>query len=89
MLAIMLLNKQYYMSNQSILLTESKELFSPISLLNYEYYKSDEKPEQSLMNNQDVQCIIGKQHIPFGRAQQPSLTDYADGVDVMKFLLSI
>lgn len=89
MLAVMLLNKQYYMSNPSILLTESKELFSPISLLNFEYYKAGTKPEAALTNNEDVQCIVGKQHIPFGKAQQPSLTDYADGVDVMKFLLSL
>lgn len=89
MLAIMLLNKQYYMSNQSILLTENAALFSPISQLNYEYYKPGEKPEAALLNNEDVQCIVGKQHIPFGKAQQPSLTDYADGVDVMKFLLTL
>jgi hypothetical protein len=88
-LAVLILNKQYYMTNQSILLTESKELFSPISQLNYEYYKPGEKPEQALTNNEDVQCVVGKHHIPFGQAQQPSLTDYADGVDVMKFLLTL
>jgi hypothetical protein len=86
MLAILLLNKQYYMSNQSILLTESKELFSPISQLNYEFYKNAAEVEASLANNADVQCIVGKNHLAFGQAQQPSLTDYADGVDVMKFL---
>lgn len=89
MLAVLLLNKQYYMSNPSILLTESAALFSPISLLNYEYYKPGDKPETALTNNEDVQCVVGKQHIPFGKAQQPSLTDYADGVDVMKFLLAL
>ena len=87
MLAIMLLNRQYYMSNPSILLTESKELFSPISLLNFEYYQNADEPAALLGNNADVQCIVGKNHLPFGQAQLPSLTDYADGVDVMKFLL--
>jgi hypothetical protein len=89
MLAVMLLNKQYYMSNPSILLTESRELFSPISLLNFEYYKPGENPAAALTNNADVQCIVGKNHIPFGKAQQPSLTDYADGVDVLQFLLGL
>ncbi|OQP51953.1 acyl-CoA reductase [Niastella populi] len=88
-LAVLLLNRQYYMANQSILLTESKELFSPISQLNFEYYKPGEQPEAILTNNEDVQCIVGKNHIPFGKAQSPSLTDYADGVDVMKFLRDI
>ncbi|HEX6427840.1 MAG TPA: acyl-CoA reductase [Niastella sp.] len=86
-LAVLILNKQYYMSNESILLNENKELFSPISQLNFEYYKPGEHAEASLINNPDVQCIVGKKHIPFGKAQQPSLTDYADGIDVMKFLL--
>jgi hypothetical protein len=89
MLAVLLLNKQYYMSNQSILLAESKELFSPISQLNYEFYKNAAEVEASLSGNTDVQCIVGKNHLPFGQAQQPSLTDYADGVDVMKFLLEL
>ena len=77
------------MANQSILLTESAALFSPISQLNFEYYKAGENPSVALTNNEDVQCVVGKQHIPFGMAQQPSLTDYADGVDVMKFLLGL
>jgi hypothetical protein len=88
-LAVLILNKQYYMSNQSILLTESKELFSPISQLNYEFYQNTNEVEALLGDNADVQCIVGKNHLPFGRAQQPSLTDYADGVDVMKFLLEL
>jgi hypothetical protein len=89
MLAVLILNKQYYMSNQSILLTESKELFSPISQLNYEFYQNTAAVETSLADNADVQCIVGKNHLAFGQAQQPSLTDYADGVDVMKFLLKL
>lgn len=88
-LAVLILNKQYYMTNQSILLNENKELFSPISQLNFEYYKSTERPDDALKSNTDVQCIVGKNHLPFGRAQQPALTDYADGVDVMKFLLDL
>jgi len=89
MLAVLLLNRQFYMSNQSILLAENKELFSPISQLNYEFYKNAGEVEASLAGNADVQCIVGKNHLAFGQAQQPSLTDYADGVDVMKFLLEL
>jgi hypothetical protein len=89
MLAVLILNKQYYMTNQSILLNENKELFSPISQLNFEYYKSAGEVFEALKSNADVQCIVGKNHIAFGQAQQPSLTDYADGIDVMKFLLEL
>ena len=35
---MLILNKQYYMTNGSILLAENPSPFSPISVLNYEYY---------------------------------------------------
>ena len=38
------------------------------------------------MNNINVQCIVGKDFVPFGKAQSPSLTDYADGIDTIQFL---
>jgi len=88
-LAVLILNKQYYMANESILLTESKELFSPICQLNFEYYSNAGQVYDSLKSNTDVQCIVGRHHTGFGKAQQPSLTDYADGIDVMKFLLEL
>jgi hypothetical protein len=42
-----------------------------------------------LSAEKDIQCITGKNDIPFGQAQQPCLTDYADGVDTLQFLLSL
>jgi hypothetical protein len=88
-LAVLILNKQYYMTNQTILLHENKALFSPIGQLNFEYYKDVAEVAASLKENNEVQCIVGKGFVPFGKAQQPSLTDYADGVDTMKFLLGL
>lgn len=88
-LAVLILNKKYYMSNKSIILLEEPALFSPISQLNYEYYNSVDELNGSLQHQQDVQCVVGKQAIPFGQAQQPSLTDYADGADTLQFLLSL
>ena len=88
-LAIHLLNNKYYMTNGSILLIEDSSLFSPISQLNYEYYASRDELLSSLYNNQDIQGIIEKDHIPFGQAQSPGLFDYADKVDTMEFLQSL
>jgi hypothetical protein len=34
-----------------------------------------------------IQCIVSSGGIPFGRAQQPELWDYADGIDTIEFLL--
>ena len=88
-LALHLLNKKFYMSNESILLVEEKSFFSPISQLNYEHYADEKKLAASLKGNEDLQCIVGSSYIPFGSAQSPSIDDFADGVDTMKFLVAL
>lgn len=88
-LAVLILNKKYYMTNNSIILVEEPAIFSPISQLNYEFYTLPGEVTAKLKDQQDVQCLVGKGGLPFGQAQLPSLTDYADGVDTLQFLLSI
>ncbi|GAO45707.1 hypothetical protein FPE01S_08_00270 [Flavihumibacter petaseus NBRC 106054] len=85
-LAILLLNHQYYMSNGSVLLVENPAIFSPISVIHYSYYPPGEMPLEKPEHNNSIQCIVGHGHIPFGSAQEPGLSDYADGVDTMQFL---
>lgn len=85
-LALMILNKKYYMTNESVILTESESPFSPISVLHFEYYRDREKILDSLKDNPDIQCIAGTGFVPFGEAQKPSLMDYADGRDTLQFL---
>ena len=85
-LALHILNNRFYMTNGSILLVEDSSVFSPISQLNYEYYASKGQLLASLYNNQEIQGIIEKDHIPFGQAQSPGLFDYADKVDTLGFL---
>jgi len=88
-LAIHILNNRFYMSNNSIMLVEDVSVFSPISQLNFEYYEDKEQLISSLKIRTDLQCIIGNGFLDFGSAQSPSVTDYADGVDTLKFLASL
>lgn len=89
-LALFILNKQYYMSNDSILLHENKAFFSPISCLNYEFYTDIQQLLPGLQKEQEIQCIVSRSGAtPFGEAQQPCLTDYADGMDTLQFLLRL
>ena len=88
-LTIQILNKKFYMTNGSILLIENPSLFSPISQLNYEYYTDEPAVLSSLEKNQDLQAIVSRRHIPFGQAQSPSITDYADRIDSLSFLSSV
>ena len=87
-LTLLIMNNVYYMTNESILLVKNDAFFSPISQLNYSFYTDDAQVKQDLEKDENVQCIVGNS-IPFGLSQQPSLTDYADGVDTMQFLLSV
>ena len=87
-LALLIMNNVYYMTNESILLVEKDELFSPISQLNFSFYTDVNEVKQKLENDENIQCIAGDT-ISFGKAQQPFLTNYADGIDTMQFLLSL
>ena len=71
------------------MLVEDVSVFSPISQLNFEYYEDKEELISSLKIRTDLQCIIGNGFLDFGSAQSPSVTDYADGVDTLKFLASL
>ncbi|MBI3138501.1 MAG: acyl-CoA reductase [Sphingobacteriales bacterium] len=85
-LALHLLNKQFYMTNGSLLLVESPALFSPISQLNYEYYYESDKLTGSLQSSEELQSITGKGFLPFGQSQYPGISDYADGINTLAFL---
>jgi hypothetical protein len=88
-LAVKMINRIYYMTNGSILLIENTGLFSPVSQLNYERYNEVSEVEDSLRLSSDVQCIVGRNHVPFGHAQMPALDDYADKADTLQFLLEL
>ncbi|MEJ7769230.1 MAG: acyl-CoA reductase [Chitinophagaceae bacterium] len=88
-LAIHLINHKYYMTNGSVLLSENPSFFSPISQLNYEYYTDRAFVENMVEMDVNIQCVMGIGHLPFGTSQSPALNDFADGVDTMKFLLSL
>ncbi|MET0244966.1 MAG: acyl-CoA reductase [Flavitalea sp.] len=87
-LALLLINREVYMSNGSLLVRENKSLFSPIGVLNYEYYDEPITLKASLATSDEVQCVVASDQVAFGETQKPTLTDFADGVDTLQFLLS-
>ncbi len=87
-LALVMMANKFYMNNGSVIFAENASLFSPVSQVHYEFYDDASSVISFLQNNQDVQCMVGHGFTPFGKAQQPSLNDYADGVDTMQFLLT-
>lgn len=88
-LAMLMMNNKMYMTDGSILLSENESIFSAISNVHYSYYANAEELKSKITGNDDIQCIVGNGYTAFGSAQTPQLTDYADGVDTMKFLTSL
>ena len=88
--SIFLLGKKLFFDNGFLILKEDKSLFSPISVVNFEYYSSMETLEKELnVLSNEIQCMVGEGGITFGTAQKPELWDYADGVDTIDFLTKI
>jgi len=86
--AVFMVNRQKFFDTGFVILREERQLPSPVAVLNYEYYTSVSDVERTAGALKDkIQCITGKNHIPFGTAQLPALWDYADGADTVLFLL--
>lgn len=83
------------LDNNFLLLKEDATYSSPIGVLFYEFYDDIKTLNKKLENEaEQLQCIVSssieiKNALPFGTAQCPTLNDYADGVDTMKFLIGI
>ena len=84
--ALLIMSSQFHMNNGSILLAENSSVFAPVAQLNFSYYNSLKETIYALQNNADIQCIVGHQFVPFGKAQKPCITDFADGSDTLQFL---
>ncbi len=85
--AIHLMNQEEMLDNGFILLKKSEDLFSPLGMLFYQEYEDLKEVEDYIdQHKEKIQIVIGKKGIPFGQGQKPGLFDYADDVDVMKFL---
>jgi hypothetical protein len=81
------LNARQVIDTAVFTLIENVALAPPISVIHYEYYSDLTEVRKNLSALSDqIQCIVSHSDTPFGMAQQPSLSDYADGIDTMSFL---
>jgi hypothetical protein len=95
--ALYLLNLSPFLVHDTILLMESENIASRVGCLHYEYYRDIPSLKDKLAAKTDqIQCIVSKakegtflQVIGFGETQNPALSDYADGVDTIDFLLKV
>ena len=92
--AIYLMSGYKFLDNGFFMVKEGSELHSPISTINYEFYNDISALKQKIKaDDKDIQCIVSNTEIEnkinFGETQKPSLSQYADNIDVVEFLLTI
>lgn len=92
-MALLMMNRTIYWNNGCIIMTENESIASRIAILHFEYFSDKKMLSEELKNRtEEIQCVVagndmaGLEVVPFGKAQEPKLSDYADGVDVMNFL---
>lgn len=92
--AVYLMSEFKILDNGFLILKEDESLSSPIGSLFYQTYESKEEILEIINQRKEaIQCVVSKdllkEEVAFGSTQKPSLTDYADGVDTLKFVLSL
>lgn len=93
--SIYLVNGDEHLDNGFLLLKKDERLASPLAVVYFEEYDAiaDLKPILDAKKD-EIQCVMSAidlgepiHVIPFGQSQAPGLNDYADGVDVIEFLM--
>lgn len=92
--AVYLMSQFQMLENGFFMIKEDTSYASPIATAFYEYYTDVHKLKEKLTKDRElIQCIVAngllEDEIAFGQTQQPTLNDYADGVDTVDFLLKI
>lgn len=90
---ILTMNRIPFYDNDFCLFTQNYSLHSPIGVIHYAHYKKEEEITAFIAQNKEaIQCVVSnKKHtfktFPFGEAQKPTLSDYADDIDTLSFLI--
>jgi hypothetical protein len=88
--ALFLLEQQAFLDNNFLIVKESADLHSPVASLYYSRYKDYNETKVFLeANKEQLQCVVGAGHVPFGYSQRPVITDFADNINTYEFLLSL
>jgi hypothetical protein len=90
--AVYLMSEFKFLDNGFLLLKPDEAYASPIGTLFYETYSSKNGLIKRLKAQAEkIQCVVADgitpEEVAFGHTQKPSLTDYADGLDTVEFLL--
>ena len=102
--AVYLLKQLPFLQNNFMILIEDERIASPLAVVHYQRYADSSALVNSLKADAEkLPCVVtgseaaelpglresGLPLVTFGQTQFPSLTDYADGVDTVRFLTGL
>lgn len=93
--SVNLVNGTQHFDNGFLMLVPSANLVSPISVIFTEEYENEQDLKAKIEANEGkIQCIVSQNawwpnSYNFGDSQKPGLNDFADGVDVLQFLIDL
>ena len=90
---IKIMNNEVFTDCDYFLMSQSKEINPPISVIYYDYYDDISQVCDLIKEKRNqIQCIVTNlqinNSIRFGEAQDPKLDQYADNSDTINFLLT-
>ncbi len=93
--SVFLINQVKHLDNEFLLVCRGAGFSSPVSVLHYETY-TDLSAVGSQLDacREEIQCVVSSAPLavhttPFGQSQHPSLWEYADNMDTLKFLSNL
>jgi hypothetical protein len=88
--ALFLLESIPFLDNNFVMIRENAQLHSPVGVIHYSYDSNAEELNKELETlKNELQCVVGKGFIPFGYSQSPVITDFADNVNTLDFLVNL
>ena len=90
-----LMNQEIFLDNGFVLLKQRDSLVSPISTLFFNRYNDQQELHKMIATYEEkLQVVVSAQSwfersVSFGKAQLPEVSEYADHVDTMKFLMAL
>jgi len=94
--AILLMNLDKHLDNGFLMLVEREQISSPVAMLGYSFYENrNEVIDKIKLQLDNIQCVASRNldsqslAVPYGKTQEPTLWDYADGVNTVSFLKAI
>ena len=89
------MNLEPFLQNGFVILKEDIGHHSPLSVVFYENYSKMETVQSRInLHKKEIQCVLSSNSripnaIPFGKAQEPELWDYADNINTLDFLSNL